>query len=562
MPSSSAGESLWDAWARRAAEAPHADAVVHWVAGEPPRRWARAALLERALRYTAALRMSGVRAGEVCALVLRHDPDFYPLYAAVVALGAIPAVLAYPNPRLHPDKFRDGIRGMSRRSGLTWLLTERELEFVVAPLALGETSTVRGVLFPLERRDALPAPAEAVRTDPDAPALLQHSSGTTGLQKAVVLSHRAVLEHVQRYGAALRVTAADRVVSWLPLYHDMGLIAAFHLPLAAGIPTVQLSPFEWVVAPSLLLEAVAAERGTLVWQPNFAYNLEAERVRDDDLEGVRLDSVRAWVNCSEPVRAESHERFLRRFGAFGVMPASLGACYAMAETTFAVTQTPPGGGCAVVQADRDELTRGRFVPAGAGRPARACVSSGQAIDGCAVRIVEAAGGELPDGVVGELVIASVSLFDGYRNNAEATTRVLRDGWYRSGDVGFRLAGEVFVIGRQKDIIIVAGKNLYPEDIEDAVGGVPGIVPGRVIAFGVFDEASGTEQVCVVAETERSGERELRQLRRAVIEAGMAIDVTLARVQLVPPRWLIKSSSGKPSRSANRERMLATAAGPA
>jgi fatty-acyl-CoA synthase len=550
--------TVWSLWRRHAEERPHADAVVHWVGGEEPVRWSWGALWERALRYAAALREAGVRPGQVCATVVRHHPEFYPLYVGVELAGAIPSVLAYPNARLHPQKFRDGLEGMSRQSGIDWLLTEGALGEVVRPLVEKEGSTIRGLLFPFNWN--LPAPDEdfgaLAKSDPNAPCLLQHSSGTTGLQKGVALSHRAVREHVRRYGAAIGASDADRVVSWLPLYHDMGLIAAFHLPLALGIPVVQIDPFEWVIAPVLLVEAISREGGTLAWLPNFAYNLMADRIHDDELEGYRLDSVRLLVNCSEPVRAESHERFARRYAPYGLRPEALSACYAMAETTFAATQTPPGAPAPVLVAARQALADGRYVPAREGEAARACVSSGLPISGVEVRVLGGDGRDLGDGEVGELAIRSVSLFDGYRNNPAKTAEALRGGWYFSGDSGFRLDGHTYVIGRRKDLIIVAGKNLYPEDVEDAVGSVPGVLPGRVVAFGAEDAQAGTERVCVVAETAAEGEEARRALKLAVLEAGMRIDVTITAVYLVEPRWLIKSSSGKPSRSANRERALA------
>ena len=548
---------LWEVWRRHAERDPAADAVVHWVAGEEPLRWSRGALMERAAGYALRLAEAGVRPGEVCALVIRHHPEFYPLYLGVEALGALPAVLAYPNPRLHPDKFREGLAGMSRKSGLDWLLAERALEETVAPLARGGDSTVRDILFPLEWSPA-PADPAAVHAPgtADDPCLLQHSSGTTGLQKPVVLSHRAVLEHVRRYGRAIGLSPADRVVSWLPLYHDMGLIAAFHLPLAAGIPTVQIDPFEWVTAPFLLLEALSAERGTLCWLPNFAYNLMADRVPDEDLEGVRLDGVRLFVNCSEPVRAESHDRFLARFADYGVRPGQLSACYAMAETTFAATQTAPGRPPRTLEAAREALAAGALRDPLPGEAVRLCVSSGAPIAGCEVRVVGEDGADLADGQVGELAIRSVSLFGGYRNHPEKTAEALRGGWYFSGDLGFREGGEFFVIGRRKDLIIVAGKNIYPEDVEDVVGRVEGVLAGRVVAFGADDAAAGTEQVCVVAESAAAGDTAAeRALSLAIREAAARVDVTIGRVYVVPPRWLIKSSSGKPSRSANRARVL-------
>jgi acyl-CoA synthetase (AMP-forming)/AMP-acid ligase II len=512
-----------------------------------------------ASRFAARLSDTGVRKGDVCAIIIRHHRDFYPLYLGVSATGALPSVLAYPNPRLHPDKFREGLVGMAKRSGLDWILTEAELESQVAPLTLMADSTVRGILKPLEWR-MTSGDGEAIfgypAVDPGEPCLLQHSSGTTGLQKAVMLSHRAVLEHVRRYSDSIRLAGEDKIASWLPLYHDMGLIAAFYVPLTAGVPIIQIDPFEWVKAPVLLLEAISEEKATLTWLPNFAYNLLADRVHEEDLEGLSLESVRMLINCSEPVRAESHDRFYRRFSPYGLRKEALGACYAMAETTFAVTQTSPGVTARELQVDREKLSRGIVRVTEDVRRARVCVSSGGEIPACNVRIVGESGKDLPEDIVGEIAIRSTSLFSGYRNNPEKTAEVLKEGWFYSGDYGFRHEGEYFVIGRKKDIIIVAGKNVYPEDIEDAIGQVKGVIPGRVVAFGVEDAELGTEQICVVAETAVGGEKDKKSLRAGIVEAGMQMDITISRVHLAPPRWLIKSSAGKPSRKANKERALA------
>jgi acyl-CoA synthetase (AMP-forming)/AMP-acid ligase II len=551
--------SIWDHWQRHADRAPEREAIIHLALGEEPTRWRWGGLVEAASRVAAILSDSGVKKGDVCALIVRHDERFYPLYMGVSFLGALPAVLAYPNSRLHPDKFRQGLEGMSRRSGLDHILTERDLSEIVAPLVGGRGSTVRSVIHPLEAMSRPGAAAARAPVQSDEASLLQHSSGTTGLQKPVVLSHRAVLAHIRRYGAALEVTPDDRVVSWLPLYHDMGLIAAFYLPLICAIPSVQLSPMEWVASPVLLLQAISRERGTLCWLPNFAYNLMADRVRDEDLEGVRLDSVRLIVNCSEPIRADSHDRFHRRFAPLGLRRATLGTCYAMAETTFAVTQTPPGGEARRLGVDRVELSKGSVLPVPEPEATRVCVSSGPPVSGCTVRIVDGDRRDLPAGKVGEIAISSVSLFDGYRHYPEKTAEVLQDGWFHSGDLGFVHDGECYVIGRSKDLIIIAGNNVFPEDVEDAAGQVPGILPGRVVAFGAEDERLGTEVLCVVAETALTSEQDRKAARVAILRAGMAIDLTISRVYLVPPRWLIKSSSGKPAREANKARALSEVA---
>jgi acyl-CoA synthetase (AMP-forming)/AMP-acid ligase II len=192
--------------------------------------------------------------------------------------------------------------------------------------------------------------------------------------------------------------------------------------------------------------------------------------------------------------------------------------------------------------------------AATGESARECVSSGKPLDGCEIRIVDDRGAEVAKDMIGEITIRSPYMFSGYRNNPEATQSALKGDWYSSGDYGFLYDGECYVIGRKKDIIIVAGKNIYPEDIEAQISRVDGVLPGRVVAFGVFDDRSGTEQVWIAAETDRD-EPLQNGLRIDIVKAAMEIDVTISKVVFVPPRWLIKSSAGKPSRRANTERIL-------
>jgi fatty-acyl-CoA synthase len=560
-PVSSSVGTIWDRWCENASESPDSVAIVHWRAGVPPMRWSWGELIRTAEHYSAALTNNGIRKGDVCGIIARHNALLYPVYMACVCAGAIPAILAYPNPRLHPDKFRDGLEGMGRRSGLDWLLTERALADVLQPL-LGEgRSTIRGLQFPFDGSDYLgeagsggQSAAVHDRRESD-PLLLQHSSGTTGLQKPVLLSHRAVLEHVVQYGNFLKVSPEDTVVSWLPLYHDMGLIAAFHLPLALGIPSIQIDPFEWVQVPSLLLQTVSEERATMAWLPNFAFSMMADKIKEEDLDNVTLDSWRMVINCSEPVRYEDQEKFFRRFSPRGLRREALSSCYAMAETTFGVTQTRPGREPVTRAVDPQSLSKGVVRPAVNRSAVRVCLSSGELIPGCRIRIVDDEFNDLDDKRVGEVLIRSSSMFDGYRNYPEKTAASIRDGWYLTGDYGFRDGNDYYIIGRKKDIIIVAGNNIYPEDVEAAVNGVTGVISGRVVAFGEEDTEFGSERLSIVAETPITDEAERRQLRMAIIKAGMRIDVTITNVYLVPPRFLVKSSAGKPSRGANKERVI-------
>ncbi len=552
--------SMWHRWCENADNSPDSVAVVHWRAGETPRRWTWGELIRTAELYSAALTNSGIEKGDVCAIIARHNSLIYPVYLGCVCAGAIPAILAYQNPRLHPDKFREGLEGMGKRSVLDWILTERALEGVLQPLLGNGRSTIRGLQFPFEGNDYLegvgpevPRGAVYAMRDSD-PLLLQHSSGTTGLQKPVLLSHREVLDHVTQYGKFLAVSKADKIVSWLPLYHDMGLIAAFHLPLALGIPTIQIDPFEWVLAPSLLLEVMSMERATMTWLPNFALSMMADKINEEDLEGVTLESCRMVVNCAEPVRYRDQEKFFRRFAPRGLKREALSSCYAMAETTFAVTQTPPGREPTSLAVDPQALSKGIASPVADPSAGKVCVASGELIPGCQIRIVDDEFNDLEEGRVGEVLIKTPWMFDGYRNYPEKTAAAIRDGWYLSGDYAFRDGNDFYIIGRKKDVVIVAGNNIYPEDVEAVVNDLHGVIPGRVVAFGEEDVEFGSERLSVVAETPLTDESERRQLRIAILKAGMEIEVTITNVYLVPPRFLVKSSAGKPSRSANKERV--------
>jgi fatty-acyl-CoA synthase len=551
--------TIWHRWGENADKSPNSVAIVHWKAGETPFRWTWGNLIHAAEMYSAALNNSGIKRGDVCAIIARHNPLLYPVYLGCVCAGAIPAILAYPNPRLHPNKFREGLEGMGKRSGLDWILTERALEGVLQPLLGTGRSTIRGLQFPFVGNDYLEGveakvPGGAVHTiRASDPLLLQHSSGTTGLQKPVLLSHHAVLDHVTQYAKFLAVSNVDKVVNWLPLYHDMGLIAAFHLPLALGIPTIQIDPFEWVLAPSLLLEVMSAERATMTWLPNFAFSMMADKINEEDLEDVTLDSCRMVINCSEPVRYRDEEKFFRRFAPRGLKREALSSCYAMAETTFAVTQTPPGREPTRLAVDPQALSKGVVNPGVYPTAVKVCVSSGELIPGCHIRIVDDELNDLEEGRVGEILIKTPWMFDGYRNYPEKTAAAIRDGWYLSGDYGFRYASNFYIIGRKKDVVIIAGNNIYPEDVEAVVNDVDGVIPGRVVAFGEEDAEFGSERLSVVAETRLTDEAQRQRLRMAIIKAGMGIDVSITNVYLVPPRFLVKSSAGKPSRSTNKAR---------
>ncbi len=330
------------------------------------------------------------------------------------------------------------------------------------------------------------------------------------------------------------------------------------MPILAGVPLVLSSPFDWVRAPYRLFQSISRYRGTLSWLPNFAYNFCAQKVRDRDLEGVDLSSWRIITNCSEPVKWESHQAFFQRFKGYGLEESALQCSYAMAENVFGVTQTPSGSFPVTDEIDREAyITERKALPPREGHPVLKMVSSGQPLANTRIRILDEKGHDLPDRVIGEIALRSDCMLTGYYNRPDITRKAFHGGWYLTVDYGYTLDGEIFVAGRKKDMIIVGGKNVYPQDLESLAYEVPGIHAGRAVAFGIYDEKAGTEEVVIVAEvdTEDPAERQgIADALRIHITRNSAI--ALRHAHIVGKKWILKTSSGKTARSANREKFLA------
>ncbi|HKQ63017.1 MAG TPA: AMP-binding protein [Candidatus Polarisedimenticolaceae bacterium] len=514
---------------------------------------------EQARRLAAQFHAAGLGRGDTVVLILPQGIPLMAAFAGAMLLGAIPAILAYPNFKAEPVKYRSGLAGVSANLRARLIVLDEQFpDALLQHVDLGagartlRCSTAAG-----------PPPATlAERAEPEAVAFIQHSAGTTGLQKGVALTHAAVLRQLDHLAAALCVTPADRIYSWLPLYHDMGLIACFMLPLAYHLPVVMQSPTDWVLQPGTMLELISRQRCTLAWVPNFTLQFLARRVRAEDRAGFELSCLRALINCSEPVRARSMDEFLAAYPAQGLRPEVLQSSYAMAENVFAVTQSGIGRAPAPLRVTLDARRlreEHRAVPLRPAAPdALVFVSSGAVLPGNEVRIVDAQGATLPPGAVGEIAIRSDSLFTGYYNRPDLTARSLRAGWYHSGDLGFLLEDELFVIGRQRDLIIVAGKNIYPQDVEEICYAHPRVHDGRAIALGLHNPELGTEDIVVVAEVEQEADlADAAAIERALRNAIVAeLGVAARAVYLKPPRWIVKSTAGKPARSTTRDKLLA------
>jgi acyl-CoA synthetase (AMP-forming)/AMP-acid ligase II len=379
------------------------------------------------------------------------------------------------------------------------------------------------------------------------------------LQKGVALSHQAVFNQLESYSEAIDLKDDDVIVSWLPLYHDMGLIAGFLMPILSKIPLVMMSPFDWVRAPFKLMQAITEYRGTLAWLPNFAYNFCAQKIRDRYLEGIDLSSWRAVINCSEPIYASSHQMFLERFAEYGFRAKALATSYAMAENVFAVTQGGINAPVATDVIDKTVFQEQRIArPISEGPESMTMVSSGTAIRDTEIRILDEERNELPDRQLGEIALRSNCMLTGYYHRPGITAESFHGDWYLTGDLGYRVGDELYVSGRKKHLIIVGGKNIYPQDIEGLAGDVQGVHPGRVVAFGVFSEQVGSEEVVVIAESDEHDPDERKSIANSIRQSvTKGSDIALRYVEVVDRDWLIKTSSGKVARSANRDKYEST-----
>jgi fatty-acyl-CoA synthase len=536
-------------------------AIIYVETDQPPIAVTRADFRREITRYAAALQHMGIGSRDL--VIIAHTQDLESIYAFWGALlaGAIPSMFPTLTEKLDPDIYMRGMAELVRLSAVRAVLTTDDFAPTLAENVSCRVYGSSALKESIPGRGLSPINSYETHAQEDSIAFLQHSSGTTGLQKGVALSHRAVLNQLASYSESIGSNEQDVIISWLPLYHDMGLIAGFLMPLIQGVPLVLMSPFDWVAHPALLFRAIHEYRGTLCWLPNFAYNHCARRIRQRDTEDLSAASMRMFINCSEPVHHESHRLFTERFAGNGVKMEMLAVSYAMAENTFAVTQTPPGEVPTLDIVDRAELENNRrAVPVSADHPrAVTKVSCGRAIDGTAVKVLDADGKTLPDRAVGELGVQSDCMLTEY--HARPDLQPFKDGWYLTGDMGYMVAGEVYVIGRYKDLIINAGKNVYPQDIEAIANGVTGVHAGRVVAFGVPDEREGTELIALVAEVRTDDTTERQQIAQAIRQTvARQSTVTLNYVHLVDDRWLIKTSSGKIARAANRDKWLSERGG--
>jgi acyl-CoA synthetase (AMP-forming)/AMP-acid ligase II len=494
-------------------------------------------------------------------IIMPQGIDAMTSFVGSMMLGAVPALVAYPNFKIEPAKYRAGLVGVTSSLNAKIVVIDNDFpDDLLECVALGEGTTLVRAKGRCEYDGEVLGPCHAAAGEEI--AFIQHSAGTTGLQKGVALTHAAVLRQLGHLERALKIDGrSDRIYSWLPLYHDMGLIACFMLPIVCHVHVVTQSPLDWVMRPETMLQLISDYKCTLAWLPNFAFQFIPRRVRKHQWAHCDLSSVRALINCSEPVRSTSMDEFRNAATASGLTPYSLQTCYAMAENVFAVTQSEIGRlkSPSRISVEGQQFRSSHIVVPTANETAGTLTftSSGKLLPDHEIRIMSSSGEVLSSGCVGEILVESNCLFEGYFNRQDLTAEVLREGWYSTGDLGFLFDDELYVVGRKKDLLIVGGENICPQDIEEIVSRHPAVHTGRAIATGIYNPDLGTEDIVVVAELEHSmhlaaADNIEREIRSQVV-AGMGVAVR--RIYLKPPKWIVKSTAGKPARSATRDKLL-------
>ena len=496
----------------------------------------------------------GAVTGDRVAIMLPTGREFFAAFYGALYAGCVPVPL-YPPAR--PSQIEDHLRriaGIVANAGAALLVTDARAK-PLGHLLRAQCPSLRAVatVADLSRAAAvaLPPPPRAADT-----AFLQYTSGSTGNPKGVVLSHANLLANLKAMARASDVSARDIFVSWLPLYHDMGLIGACMGSLYAGFRLVLMSPLAFLARPGRWLWAIHRHRATLSAAPNFAYELCVNKLDDGELAGLDLGSWRLAYNGAEPVSPDTLERFTTRFARYGFRASAMTPVYGLAESSVGLAFPPLGRGPLIDRVDRAALSRsGVARPAGVGDAhAQRIVSCGLPLPDHAIRIVDADGQALPERTLGRVQFQGPSATRGYFHNAEASQHLFDGDWLTSGDLGYLAAGELYLTGREKDVIIRGGHNLYPQELEEAVSRLPGVRRGGVAVFPATDAQSGTERLVVLAEI-----RDDSAANRARIQAeinGLAVDligIPADDIVLAPPRTVLKTSSGKVRRGACRER---------
>jgi acyl-CoA synthetase (AMP-forming)/AMP-acid ligase II len=512
-------------------------------------------LLDDSLLLGGALRSRGLASGDRVALVTPETGDFIRAFFAISAAGLVPVPLVPPAQAADLLTFTRQSHHLLAASRAAAVVTSPDVAALLDVSGLEPSAAVLTV----DELEAGPALAEPVTVEPGATALLQFTSGSTAAPKGVVLSHASLYANVTaiRGPAGLNICRGDVSVSWLPLYHDMGLIGMLITSMYAVVDVVIMSPVVFLKRPTSWLEAISDHRGTISFAPNFAYDLCVRRVKPAQIDAIDLSSWRIAGCGAEPVRARTLQRFAVQFDSTGFRRSSFVPSYGLAEHALAVTLAVDG-----IKTDRVDAARlvreSLAVPiasgSAAGTPGVDLVACGKPFPGHAVQIVDDQGRALPERHVGRILARGPSVMNGYFEDATGTAEVLHEGWLHTGDLGYLADGELYICGRTKDLIIRHGRKYHSPDLESAITEVQGVRPSAVVVFGISRVEEADEVVAVLEARASLASRDFAdRVRRRVREtAGLELD----HVIVAPPGTIPRTTSGKVRRAEARARFEA------
>ncbi len=536
-------DSIQARLAGRIEDAPGGKALCFYRPGEEPAWLTRAELYRLAASQAGTLANEGVGAGDRVVMVYPSEEEAAVSLLAALWLGAVPLLIAPPVLQGPNSSLRPILEGIVERTRPRLVMADRSLEGDADQLRSHHAGT-RFVFGHIAGADSAPelfVPASA------AVAAMQLTSGTTGFPRVCVWRQEAVMAAIDGMAEAMGVSPTDTYLNWTPLYHDMGLVNNFLLCLTLGIPLVMLSPHDFVKRPAVWLQALSATGATTTWSPNFGFALAAQRVRDDQLDGVRLDRVRGFWNAAERIHLDTMRAFQERFEPFGVRPEALKTNFGCAENIGGATFSDLDGTFVFEYVDAVALQEERVatVVDPASERSMAVVGVGRPHPRMNAAILDERGEPLPDGMVGEIGLDTPSAMVGYLGDEQATAAARRNGYLLTGDLGYRRDREVFWVGRVQERINVRGRKVDPSDFEAALLAVPALRPGSFAAFGVDDPASGTQRVVLVAELREGRPETPDEVIDAVRDEVVGrLGLAVSEVVLVQPGTLTKTSSGK------------------
>jgi 1-acyl-sn-glycerol-3-phosphate acyltransferase len=521
------------------------------------------ALADEATKVARGLVNGGLGPGERVAIMLPTGRDYFVAFLGTLLGGGVPVPIYPP---VNPGVLEEHLVHQAHlldNAGASVLLAGPEVR-AAEPLLRSRIPSLCQVRTPDELRGAGGRSHRLPQVGADDIALIQYTSGSTSDPKGVVLSHAQVLANVRALGQAVAVSTDDVFVSWLPLYHDMGLIGAWHASMFFGFPLVLLSPLQFLARPASWLEAISAYSGTLSAAPNFAFQSCVDRINDQELDGLDLSSWRVAINGSEPVSESTIERFVNRFGRCGFRRQAMCPAYGLAEVGVGLTLTPLGRGPLVDTLERDPLQRwGRAVRASPGDAgAVAVVSCGTVIPGYQVRVADEQGKRLADLREGKIQCRGPSATTDYFGNDVASRALWTEGWLDTGDLGYLRQGELFLTGRAKDLVIRGGRNLHPEDLEQALSELDGVRRDGAAVFATTDPKRGTESIVVIVESDLEKPEAREALRNLVGRTAVhVIGATPDEIVLAPAGSILRTPGLKIRRAATREAFEAGRFGP-